>query len=123
MDNALPHITPGQVYVPSDDGMSEILHNASHAYTMYLNSPEKDTELSLDGPVSPYLWRRADIEIVQSIELVNNDVSRPISTRKHNLNIYNPLRLLQSDRISFQRRHYGKDSWFLVEWTFDTEIA
>lgn len=55
MESSLPHITPGQVYVPSDDGMSDILHNASHAYTMYLNSPEKDAETSLDGPVPPHI--------------------------------------------------------------------
>lgn len=47
MDTSLPTITPGEVYVPSDDGMSDILHNAGHAYTtMYLNSPEKDNELA-----------------------------------------------------------------------------
>ena len=34
------------VYVPSDDGMSDILHNAGHAYAMYLtdnpSSPKHD---------------------------------------------------------------------------------
>ena len=35
------------VYVPSDDGMSDILHNASHAYAMYLDGDEKE-EMPLD---------------------------------------------------------------------------
>ena len=53
MDTVLPAINPGEVYVPSDDGMSDILHNAGHAYTaMYLNSNEKDDEMLLEpGPV------------------------------------------------------------------------
>lgn len=34
-------------YVPSDDGMSDILHNAGHAYVMCLDDKE-DTEMSLD---------------------------------------------------------------------------
>jgi hypothetical protein len=38
------------VYVPSDDGMSDILHNAGHAYAMYLTdnpSPPKHETLNL----------------------------------------------------------------------------
>ena len=54
MDTSLPAITPGEVYVPSDDGMSDILHNASHAYTMYLNSDEKDDEMTLDQGLVPF---------------------------------------------------------------------
>ena len=43
----------GNVYVPSDDDMSDILHNASHAYAMYLDENEKEVEneMSLDQPV------------------------------------------------------------------------
>jgi hypothetical protein len=42
-------------YIPSDDGMSDILHNAGHAYAMYLdgNNKEDTNEMSLDqGQVS-----------------------------------------------------------------------
>jgi hypothetical protein len=39
----------GDAYIPSDDGMSDILHNAGNAYTMYL-----DPEFSEDPhKVSP----------------------------------------------------------------------
>jgi hypothetical protein len=55
MDTSLPAITPGEVYVPSDDGMSDILHNAGHAYTMYLNGDEKDDEMTLDQGLVPSL--------------------------------------------------------------------
>jgi hypothetical protein len=42
------NIRSGEVYVPSDDGMSDILHNAGHAYAMYLNCDGKDeSEMSL----------------------------------------------------------------------------
>lgn len=42
-------IRSGEVYVPSDDDMSDILHNAGHAYAMYLNYDGKDdSEMSLD---------------------------------------------------------------------------
>ena len=49
------------VYVPSDDGMSDILHNAGHAYAMYLTdhpSPPKHDPLNLPSldvftPISP----------------------------------------------------------------------
>ena len=42
------------VYVPSDDGMSDILHNAGHAYAMYLtdntSSTPKDDPLNDPSP-------------------------------------------------------------------------
>ena len=34
-------IVPGDVFVPSDDGMSDILHNAGHAYAMYLDGKDE----------------------------------------------------------------------------------
>jgi hypothetical protein len=42
---------PGEIYVPSDDDMSEILHSAGHAYHLYLHSDEdeKDDTSSLDN--------------------------------------------------------------------------
>jgi hypothetical protein len=49
-------IRSGEVYVPSDDGMSDILHNAGHAYAMYLNCDGKDdSEMSLDQGASVHL--------------------------------------------------------------------
>lgn len=42
-------IRSGEVYVPSDDDMSDILHNAGHAYAMYLNYDGKDdSEMSVE---------------------------------------------------------------------------
>jgi len=40
----------GEIYVPSDDDMSDILHNAGHAYRMYLHSDDEkdDTFMSPD---------------------------------------------------------------------------
>lgn len=40
----------GDVYVPSDDGMSDILHNAGHAYAMYLeeNGHRDSNEMAID---------------------------------------------------------------------------
>jgi hypothetical protein len=48
----------GNVYVPSDDDMSDILHNAGHAYAMFLDENEKEDEsqLSLHQPVSPSIF-------------------------------------------------------------------
>ena len=43
-------INLGDVFVPSDDDMSDILHNAGHAYTMYLDG--KDTN---DEQVRPHI--------------------------------------------------------------------
>src|ERR1700737_506966 len=41
---------PGRpnVFIPSDDGMSDILHSAANAYTMYLDSEGKDDAMSID---------------------------------------------------------------------------
>jgi hypothetical protein len=43
-------INPFNIYVPSDDGMSDILHNAGHAYAMYLDGNDKEDtiDMSLD---------------------------------------------------------------------------
>ena len=43
-------LNSGDVYVPSEDGMSDILHNAGHAYAMYLdgNGKEDITEMAID---------------------------------------------------------------------------
>jgi hypothetical protein len=49
-------IRSGEVYVPSDDDMSDILHNAGHAYAMYLNYDGKDdSEMALDHGESVHL--------------------------------------------------------------------
>jgi hypothetical protein len=37
-------INLGDAFVPSDDGMSDILHNAGHAYTMYLDGKDTNDE-------------------------------------------------------------------------------
>jgi hypothetical protein len=48
---SFPQITTANVYIPSDDGMSDILHNAGHAYAMYLDDSKHDTnEMSIDPP-------------------------------------------------------------------------
>jgi hypothetical protein len=38
---------PGHAYVSSDDGMSDILHSASKAYTIYLDPDNKDDSQSV----------------------------------------------------------------------------
>lgn len=50
--SSFPLISAANVYVPSDDGMSDILHNAGHAYAMYLDdSKEEANDMSLDQPL------------------------------------------------------------------------
>ena len=39
---------PGEVYVPSDDGMSDILNNAGNAYALYLDYDGKDDKMPID---------------------------------------------------------------------------
>jgi hypothetical protein len=43
-------VNPGDVFIPSDDGMSDILHNPGHAYAMYLDGRETN-----DEQVLPYI--------------------------------------------------------------------
>ena len=37
-------INPGEGFIPSDDGMSDILHNVGHAYAMYLDGKDTNEE-------------------------------------------------------------------------------
>ena len=44
---------PGEAYIRSDDGMSDILHNAANAYTMYLDPPNNDDSHTVRPLASP----------------------------------------------------------------------
>lgn len=77
-------IHTGNVYVPSEDGMSDILHNAGHAYTMYLDGDKEDpNEMSLDPGTlvhSPTL--ELTVEIIQGVELAYGNVASSFSPTK-----------------------------------------
>ena len=67
---------PGRpnVFIPSDDGMSDILHSAANAYTMYLDSEGKDDAMSIDpmSKVTPSSLAYTG-QIKQSPQLVDYD--------------------------------------------------
>jgi hypothetical protein len=84
-------INSANVYVPSDDDMSDILHNASHAYAMYLDETEKqdDNQMSMDQPVS--LSYFLNLEIGKSVEMAHFDFSCSVSSTKYDIHICHSL--------------------------------
>ena len=101
-------MNPEDLYVPSDDGMSDILHNAGHAYAMYLDENGKeDINMSLDQGQLVCTLRLADTEIVQSVELAYHHFSYSLASTEHNVNVYYSICLydFQSCYIRLQYCH------------------
>ena len=72
-------------YIPSDDGMSDILHTAGHAYAMHLTDPSttpKDDGLLNDPSLdvsSLRTFQSDSVEIIQSLELAHHNFPSPSS--------------------------------------------
>jgi hypothetical protein len=77
------------VFIPSDDGMSDILHNAANAYTMYLDSDGKEDAMSIDPTVRPLNLRTDSGQIIQGPQLAYNYIS--LSPREHCIYIDHPI--------------------------------
>jgi hypothetical protein len=75
-------------FIPSDDGMSDILHNAANTYTMYLDSDGKDDAKSIDPTVPPLNFTDVG-EIIESPQLAYNNISLP--TGEHRIYINYPI--------------------------------
>jgi len=82
---------PGEIYVPSDDDMSDILHNAGHAYRMYLHSDDEkdDNTMSLEDTSVFTLLYILNEEIIYRHELAYLCIS--LSSPQHDLHIYHSI--------------------------------
>jgi len=114
---------PGEIYIPSDDDMSDILRNAGHAYHLYLHSDDgkDDNDLSLDDTSVLSPGNTSDIEILQSDELAYFHFS--FSSREHNISIdHCPfLDALQAEQRHVQSLRWSEES--CLWWTTYSQSA